>query len=134
MCEYILQRPGRQHLLLPLPSRPSHAGEQTDKTSASHPSSSVAVADAQSKGRRRIPTPDLDAIEDPAERRRQQRLAKTRATAAVARCAGQLSVAGLAPAQCRREMHRRRRKAQGDTSLSRQDCMVACAEWHDIGH
>ena len=56
--------------------------------SASQPTSSgpAATGDAQSKGRRRIPTPDLDAIEDPAERRRQQRLAKTRANAAVTRC------------------------------------------------
>jgi hypothetical protein len=55
----------------------------------SQPGSSAgpSAADAQSKGRRRIPTPDLDAIEDPLERRRQQRLAKTRANAAATRCA-----------------------------------------------
>lgn len=91
--------------MLALPRRPSPAGEQTETPRASHPSSSAAAADAQSKGRRRIPTPDLDAIEDPAERRRQQRLAKTRATAAIARCAARL--AGVAA--------RRRQPRRGGT-------------------
>jgi hypothetical protein len=39
----------------------------------------------ESKGKRKKPTPDLEAIEDPAERRKQRRLAKNRATAAVSR-------------------------------------------------
>ncbi|KAK9918015.1 hypothetical protein WJX75_000558 [Coccomyxa subellipsoidea] len=37
------------------------------------------------KGRRKLPEPDYDAIEDPRERQRQQRLARIRASAAVAR-------------------------------------------------
>ena len=38
------------------------------------------------KGRRKLPEPDYDAIEDPRERQRLQRLARIRASAAVARC------------------------------------------------
>ena len=39
-----------------------------------------------SRRKRKKPAPDLAAIEDPAERRKQRRLAKNRATAAVSRC------------------------------------------------
>ena len=42
---------------------------------------------ADSRGKRKKPTVDLSSIEDPAERRKQRRLAKNRATAAVSRCA-----------------------------------------------
>ncbi len=38
------------------------------------------------KAKRKKPTPNLDAIDDPQERRKQRRLAKNRATAAVSRC------------------------------------------------
>ena len=37
------------------------------------------------KAKRKKPTPNLDDIDDPAERRKQRRLAKNRATAAVSR-------------------------------------------------
>ena len=42
---------------------------------------------AQKRGKRKLPTPDLDAIEDVEERRRQRRLVKNRNTAAASRCA-----------------------------------------------
>lgn len=58
-----------------------------------HPSSTQARSEgtqsdaAKVQPRRRLPEPDLDAIEDPQERQRQQRLARIRASAAVARSA-----------------------------------------------
>ena len=64
--------------------RSSESDIQADPASAelTDPSGS-----ADSRRKKRKPAPDLAAIEDPAERRKQRRLAKNRATAAVSRCA-----------------------------------------------
>ncbi len=66
--------------------RPSSSGEaaRAGSSSQGRAEGSRQQADA-SKGRRRLPEPDLDAIDDPQERQRQQRLARIRASAAVAR-------------------------------------------------
>ena len=49
------------------------------------PSAEPSGSGDSGKAKRKKPTPNLDAIDDPAERRKQRRLAKNRATAAVSR-------------------------------------------------
>ena len=68
-------------------SRPSSTGEPArgGGSSYSQPEGSRPPTEG-AKGRRKLPEPDYDAIEDPRERQRQQRLARIRASAAVARC------------------------------------------------
>ncbi len=56
-------------------------------TTAGASGSGSAVASDQRKAKRKKEVPDLDAIDDIAERRKQRRLAKNRATAAVSRYA-----------------------------------------------
>ena len=48
---------------------------------------SGSAASEQRRAKRKKDAPDLEAIDDIAERRKQRRLAKNRATAAVSRCA-----------------------------------------------
>jgi hypothetical protein len=50
----------------------------------------TAPAEAAKKGRKKVEPVDLDAIEDPQERKRQRRLQKNRRTAATSRCTASL--------------------------------------------
>lgn len=64
---------------------------------SNEPSAEPSYSSESGKAKRKKPTPNLDAIDDPAERRKQRRLAKNRATAAVSRCIQhvKLSTAGV---------------------------------------
>ncbi|BDA51585.1 hypothetical protein COCOBI_19-1410 [Coccomyxa sp. Obi] len=70
----------------PSTAGPVSSGEPTRPPSSTQARSEGTQSDAAKvQPRRRLPEPDLDAIEDPQERQRQHRLARIRASAAVAR-------------------------------------------------
>ena len=68
-------------------SKPSSTGELARKGGSSYSQSEGSRQPIEgAKGRWKLLEPDYDAIEDPRERQRQARLARIRASAAVARC------------------------------------------------
>jgi hypothetical protein len=71
--------------------RPSDSVESQELGGGSRSGSGVSVLGGKRaegckpRGKRKLPVPDLDSIEDPAERRKQRRLLKNRNTAAASR-------------------------------------------------
>lgn len=64
---------------------PSAAGHAEEPGEAAQEEVSGIKRTGKKRGKKKLPVPDLDAIKDPSERRRQRRLVKNRNTAAASR-------------------------------------------------
>ncbi len=91
-----LQQSDRQQLGAKPQQEPPPAGKTIGGMAAA---AAAAPAKAAKKGRKKVEPVDLDAIEDPQERKRQRRLQRNRLTAASSRCTVPMLWGGM-PKSC----------------------------------